>query len=292
MKLNRTTLIPAAAFLALCLPLFASADDSFVPLTSLPGIGGLTGAPSLPVFLNSLYRLIIGVAAAAAMIRFIMAGYIFMTSSGSVASNKKAREMIQNTVFGLVLVLSPYLVFSVINPQILKLDLNFGALKNTSTSGSATPSGDTGTGGGAASTGATGCDAYTDTGVAPSSGSCTAVGPGFKAVAAECCSPSPAAGYTCCGTTDASAADNGIGQGPAASSDSGNKVSVFGLSYSQTQGSTCTLHTDYYDSNAKCNSDQTDTEGQSGFKILNACHPANEISLNGSSIKRTTLGPC
>jgi hypothetical protein len=57
------------------------------------------------------------------------AGVEFMTSRGSVSSNENAKKHIQNAIFGLILVLSPTIVFGIINPDILHLDLNVSALK-------------------------------------------------------------------------------------------------------------------------------------------------------------------
>ncbi len=117
-------------FVISCAPLFTlAADQSFVPLTSIPGFGSLGNTPSLPAFFNSLYKLCIGAAAVIAVLQIMRAGVAIMQSSGSVTANKEAKELISSAIIGLVLVLSPYVVFSVINPNILKLDLNVSSLE-------------------------------------------------------------------------------------------------------------------------------------------------------------------
>lgn len=211
--MKRTALIPVLAAATLAVPFLVFADDSFVPLTSIPGITSLTGSPTLPAFLNNLYRICIGIAAFAAIARFIYAGYTIMTDSGSVTKNKKAREMIQNTVIGLILVLSPAVVFGIINPKILDLTLDFKGLQSNNGTGGAEvcyPACEKGQAcnGGKCVTGnnatpgvtANTCDAYDDVAVVPGNGLCTAVaGESYVQVAAACCKPAPENGYQCCG---------------------------------------------------------------------------------------------
>lgn len=97
-------------------------SGSFIPLTQLPGIQDAANSATLPAFLNQLYKICVGAGAVLAVIMIMIAGFEFMTSRGSVASNQKAKERIQNAILGLVLVLSPTIVFGIINPSILSLD--------------------------------------------------------------------------------------------------------------------------------------------------------------------------
>lgn len=116
------------SFLILPLSTFA-ADTSFVPLTSFPGLTEGGNAANMKAFLNSVYKICIGAAAAIAVLQIIRAGILFMTNKGSVSENEQARELLQGAVLGLILVLSPVIVFSIINPKILTLDFGVGSLK-------------------------------------------------------------------------------------------------------------------------------------------------------------------
>ncbi len=107
----------------------ASSTGGFVSLTQLPAISDAADTNSLPQFLNTLYKICIGVGAVLAVLMIMFAGFLFMTSRGSVSSNEKAKSYIQNAVLGLILLLSPTIVFGIINPDILNLDLNFDELK-------------------------------------------------------------------------------------------------------------------------------------------------------------------
>ncbi|KND51525.1 MAG: hypothetical protein AB202_03070 [Parcubacteria bacterium C7867-007] len=139
--MNRPTLTTTSTFLLstvlLSIPFLVFADDSFVPLTSLPGLDNVIGESTLPGFINNLYRLLIGAAAIVAVVEIIWAGFLFMNSNDSISANKKAKQKITNAIIGLVLVLSPYVVFSVINPKILDVNLDFGQLKGGDSTGGA-----------------------------------------------------------------------------------------------------------------------------------------------------------
>lgn len=119
------------AFAVFAVPLlaFAQADDGFVPLTNLPGLSQTISSDTLPDLLNQIYRLCIGAAAVIAVLQIMRAGAYFMFNKGSVAHNEKAKSLIQNSVLGLLLVLSPAIVFGIINRDILNLKLDFTELQ-------------------------------------------------------------------------------------------------------------------------------------------------------------------
>jgi len=122
--------------------------------TALAPIPGLTDAQSttavvnsgdLASFFNNLYKYLIGLAATLAVIEIIWAGLdiaYFHKDAVSAITNDKGR--IYNAIFGLILVLSPVLVFSIINPSILNLSLNLPKL-DTASAPNQSPSAGTGT---------------------------------------------------------------------------------------------------------------------------------------------------
>jgi hypothetical protein len=110
-----------------------AASDSFTPLTNLPGITTTANSDTLPALFNNLYKLCIGAAAVIAILQIMRAGTYFFFNKGSVAHNEKAKGLISNSVLGLLLVLSPAIVFGIINPDILKLNLDISRLKTSFT---------------------------------------------------------------------------------------------------------------------------------------------------------------
>lgn len=126
--MTRTLFARLASFaaLALLLPAVAHAQ-SFQPLTSIPGIAEAAASPNLTAFLNTVYKLCIGVAAVLAVVQILRGGITYMLGDG-VTEKREARHHIYMAVFGLVLVLSPAIVFGIIDARILDLQINVGGL--------------------------------------------------------------------------------------------------------------------------------------------------------------------
>lgn len=107
--------------------------QGFTALAPIPGLteGGATAIFSennLAVFFNNLYKYCIGAAATLAVIQIIWAGISISLHQDSVSEVMSAKGKIRQAIFGLILVLSPVLVFSIINPSILNLSLNLPPL--------------------------------------------------------------------------------------------------------------------------------------------------------------------
>ncbi|MGB4076520.1 MAG: pilin [Minisyncoccia bacterium] len=103
------------------------ATQSFVPLTSIPGIAEAAASPDIATFLNVLYKICIGIAAVLAVVQIARGGITYMLGDG-VTEKREARHHIYLAVFGLVLVLSPVIVFSIIDTRILDLKINTSGL--------------------------------------------------------------------------------------------------------------------------------------------------------------------
>ncbi|MES2668467.1 MAG: pilin [Patescibacteria group bacterium] len=111
----------AALFL---LPLITLGQETgFVSLTDAPFLKNAGNAASLPDFLNDIYRICIGAAAVIAVLQIMRAGIMYM-GGDSVTEKKEAKNLIGMAIGGLILVLSPVIVFSIINPDILSLRIN------------------------------------------------------------------------------------------------------------------------------------------------------------------------
>lgn len=110
-------------------------DSAFVPLTNLPGISGASGSPDITSLLNNIYRICIGAAAVIAVFQIMRAGVMFMFNKGSISENQEAKQLVQMSILGLILVLSPVIVFGIINPKILELNFGVDQLKTDFTGG-------------------------------------------------------------------------------------------------------------------------------------------------------------
>ncbi|HUY05445.1 MAG TPA: pilin [Candidatus Paceibacterota bacterium] len=114
-----------------------AASEGFTALAPIPGltsseVTSAINATSLANFFNNLYKYLIGLAATLAVIEIIWGG-LEISTKDSVSKQSNGRERITQAIFGLVLVLSPVLVFSIINPNILNLSLDLPKLDTVST---------------------------------------------------------------------------------------------------------------------------------------------------------------
>lgn len=110
-----------------------TSQTSFVPLAPIPGLtqGVTADTAGLANFFNNLYKYLVGLSAILAVIMIIWGGLEYSTQD-SVSKKSDGKERIYQAIFGLVLVLSPVLVFSIINPSILNLSINLDPLKTIS----------------------------------------------------------------------------------------------------------------------------------------------------------------
>ncbi|MEK7604371.1 MAG: hypothetical protein AAB442_01045 [Patescibacteria group bacterium] len=137
-----------------------SQSSGFVALAPIPGLTdaantSVVNASSLANFFNNLYKYLIGLAAVIAIIQITWSGIRIATNQDSVATVTDSKGNIYNAIIGLVLVLAPVLVFSIINPSILNLSLKLPEIKTPGSN--ATGSGGGNNGGGSVVDTATGC---------------------------------------------------------------------------------------------------------------------------------------
>ncbi len=130
-----------ALTIAASIPLFVSAQG-FVPLAPIEGLtkGVAANTEGLATFFNNLYKFLIGIAAVLAIIMIIWGGLQYATQD-IPGAKQEGKDRILQAIFGLILVLSPVLVFSIINPSILNLSINLPKLDTASG-----PPGDPGSG--------------------------------------------------------------------------------------------------------------------------------------------------
>ena len=121
---------------------FAADPEGFTALAPIPGLtetgSAVVDSTSLTIFFNNLYKYLIGLAAILAVIEIIWGGLEIATKD-SVSKQTDGKNRITQAIFGLVLVLSPVVVFSIINPSILNLSLNLTALDTASKTSAPNP---------------------------------------------------------------------------------------------------------------------------------------------------------
>jgi hypothetical protein len=107
------------------MPLLSLAQ-AYTPLINIPGVNN--PQDNFSDFINALYALAIGIAGLLAVVKLIIAGMRYMLSD-VVTSKTDAIKDIYGAVFGLLIVLSAYLILYVINPDLTTTNV-FKDLKN------------------------------------------------------------------------------------------------------------------------------------------------------------------
>jgi len=140
--MKKLFVMSAAFFLLFGIASHAGAAGEFTALAPIPGLTenvGIVNSDSLANFFNNLYKYLIGLAAILAIVEIIWGGLEIATQD-SISKQGSGRNRIKQALIGLALVLSPVLVFSIINPRILNLSLGLPPI-NVRPAGANTPAG-------------------------------------------------------------------------------------------------------------------------------------------------------
>lgn len=105
----------------------------FVPLAGIPNLtSGVTATQTgLQSFLRNLYFYLIGLAAIIAVFQIVRGGIMIAMNKDSISNQLSGKGHITQALLGLVLILAPALVFSIINPAILNLSVSLPPLTST-----------------------------------------------------------------------------------------------------------------------------------------------------------------
>jgi TRAP-type C4-dicarboxylate transport system permease small subunit len=88
----------------------------------------LNSTQDLGVFMQNIYSFSITIVGILIFVRFIWAGWIYLTAAGNSSKTSKANSMMWNAVIGAVLLFSAYLILYVINPDLVSNSFNFNQL--------------------------------------------------------------------------------------------------------------------------------------------------------------------
>ncbi|MCA9354099.1 MAG: hypothetical protein KC877_01115 [Candidatus Kaiserbacteria bacterium] len=120
----------AITLLFVALPsILLAAAPTYEPLVGIPGVPANS---DLNTYINALYALSIIVAALLAVIKIIIAGVKWMMTD-IVTSKSEAKKDIQGALLGLLIVLGAVIILTVINPDIVKVNLNMDRLTTKTT---------------------------------------------------------------------------------------------------------------------------------------------------------------
>ncbi|NCN12029.1 hypothetical protein GW937_01775 [Candidatus Kaiserbacteria bacterium] len=104
---------------AINIPSLVYAEKTYKPLVGIPGVNP---ASDFDGYINSLYVLSISIAALLAVIKIVIAGVKWMLTD-VVTSKSDAKKDIQGALIGLLIVLSAVLILTIINPNLVNVNL-------------------------------------------------------------------------------------------------------------------------------------------------------------------------
>lgn len=118
MKRFLRIILQCTACAAIAVPAVAQAQG-FVPLVGIPGVP--QGDASIQQYIDALFLLSIGLAAALAVVRIIIAGVKYMLSE-IVTSKAEAKKEIGGALLGLVIILAAVTILQTINPGLVSIN--------------------------------------------------------------------------------------------------------------------------------------------------------------------------
>jgi hypothetical protein len=114
-------IIYLSVFVFFLAPLSVLAQFSYAPMENIPGFEGVS---TLPEYLMAIYKFGIWTIGLAAMLMIMIGGYMYIMSAGNTASVGKAKGVITDAIFGLILALTSYLLLYTINPELVALNFS------------------------------------------------------------------------------------------------------------------------------------------------------------------------
>lgn len=122
MKKNLYRALRIATTLSLFIPSVVF-GAGYVPLEPLPFLSSGGYGTNLPALLQAAFQLLIIGGAGVATLMITIGGIQYMTGD-TLHQKAEGRARIQNSVFGLLLLLATYLLLRTINPQLLNFDIS------------------------------------------------------------------------------------------------------------------------------------------------------------------------
>lgn len=79
-------------------------------------------------FISSIYNFSISIVGVIIFIRFIYAGWLYLTAAGNSGKTSQAKSIMWNAIIGTILLFASYLILYVINPDLVSSTFNFNGL--------------------------------------------------------------------------------------------------------------------------------------------------------------------
>ncbi len=95
-------------------------DDFFLDATqAVVNLPDFNTPKDLGQFISNIYTFSLQILGIVIFVRFIWAGWLYISAAGNTANVSKATSMMRNAIAGAILLLSSYLILYVINPDLV-----------------------------------------------------------------------------------------------------------------------------------------------------------------------------
>lgn len=125
MKINIKVVLFVLALLTVSFtvltPVTHAAVD-YILLEKIPGTNGVSGS-NLTAYLSAIYKVALIVVTLAAVLMLSIGGFMYLTSAGNTSSISTAKGIIYDSLIGLVIALSAWLILYIINPDLVEISL-------------------------------------------------------------------------------------------------------------------------------------------------------------------------
>ena len=95
-------------------------DDFFLDATrAVVSLPDLNTPKDIGEFIGNLYTFSLQILGIVIFVRFVWAGWLYLSAAGNGANVSKAKSVMTNAIIGAILLLSSYLILYVINPDLV-----------------------------------------------------------------------------------------------------------------------------------------------------------------------------
>lgn len=97
-----------------------STGFSYQPLEPIPGA---TNASSFPDYVKAIYKFGLWTVGLAALLMLTVGGFLYVTSAGNTSALGNAKGIIKDSLIGIALALTAYLILNIISPDLVNVNL-------------------------------------------------------------------------------------------------------------------------------------------------------------------------
>ena len=122
-----------------CSPVLASYADDYKPMEKIPGFELGSESYTFPNFIANVYKFGIYAVGISALLMITIGGFYYMTAAGNTARLGTAKTLITDAILGLIVALGAWLLLYVINPDLVKINLDFSEVSKTASNDTIKP---------------------------------------------------------------------------------------------------------------------------------------------------------